>query len=51
MQPDKSDLIPDMIKEVKAHESISHWKLMKNSEVNNQHKNNDGKLKKILSIW
>ena len=24
---------------------------MKNSEVNNKHKNNDGKLKAILSIW
>ena len=24
---------------------------MKNSEVNNKHKNNDGKLKTILSIW
>ena len=24
---------------------------MKNSEVNNNHKNKDGKLKTILSIW
>ena len=24
---------------------------MKNSEVNNKHRNNDGKFKTILSIW
>ena len=29
LQPEKSDLIIAMIKEVKAHEAISHWTLMK----------------------
>ena len=29
LQPEKSDLILSMIKEVKAHEAISHWTLMK----------------------
>ena len=40
-----------MIKEVEAHEAISHLTLMKNSEVNNKHTNKDGKIKTILSIW
>ena len=51
LQPDKSYLILDTIKEVKAQEYISHWKLMNNTEVNNKHKNKYGKLKTILSIW
>ena len=29
LQPDKSDLILDIIKEVEVHESRSHWTLMK----------------------
>ena len=40
-----------MIKEVEANEAKNNWTLMKNSEVNNKHKNKDGKLKTILSIW
>ena len=32
-QPDKSDLIPATIKEVEAHEAISHWKRMKKVQV------------------
>ena len=40
-----------MIKEVEAHEARSHWKLIKNNEVNNNHKSKDKKLKTILSIW
>ena len=50
-QPNKSYLIIDTIKEVEAHESRSHWTLMKEREVNNKYKNKDGKLKTILSIW
>ena len=48
---DKSDFILITIKEVESHEDRIHWTLMKNSEVNNKHKNKDGKLKTILSIW
>ena len=51
LQPDKSDFILAMIKEVEAHKSRSHWTLMKNSEVKNHHKNKYGNLKSILSIW
>ena len=40
-----------MIKEVEAHEARIHWTLIKKSEFNNKHKNRDGKLKTILSIW
>ena len=40
-----------MIKRVEAHESINNSTVMKNSEVSNKHKNKDGKLKNILSIW
>ena len=39
-----------MFKEFEANESRSHWKLMKNSEVKNYHKNKYGKLKTISSI-
>ena len=38
LQPDKSDFILSMIKEVESHESTSHWTLIKKSEVNNKHK-------------
>ena len=51
LQPDTSDFIISIIKEVKAHETRSHWTLMKNSEVNNNHKNKDEKLKTILPNW
>ena len=51
LQPDKSDFIISMIKEVEDHEAISHWTLMENSEVKNKHKNKYGKLKNFLSIW
>ena len=40
-----------MIQEVEEHEAISHWTLMKNSEVKNKQNNKDGKLMTILSIW
>ena len=40
-----------MIKDAELHESRNHWTLMKKSEVKNKHKNKDGKLKTILSIW
>ena len=45
LQPDKSYFILTMIKEVESHKAISHWTLMKNSEVNNKHKNKDMKIK------
>ena len=51
LQPYKSYLIIDMIKEVEAHEIINHWTFMKNCEVKNKHKNKNVKLKTILSIW
>ena len=51
LQPDKSDFIIAIVKEVEVHEVINHWKLMKKSKVNNKHKNKDGKLKTILSLW
>ena len=51
LQPDKAYFILSMIKEAEAQESRSHWTLMKKSEVNNKHKNKDGNLKTILSIW
>ena len=37
-QPESSYFILAIIKEVETHESRSHWKLMKNSEVNNKQK-------------
>ena len=40
-----------MIKEVEAHEAISHSTLMKNNEVINKHKNKYETLNNILSIW
>ena len=40
LQPDNSCFILAKIKEVETHESRSHWKLMKKSEVNNKHKIN-----------
>ena len=49
--PYKKDFILAMIKEVETHEYISHWTLMGKGEVNNKHKNRDGKLNNILSIW
>ena len=38
LQPDKSYLFLATIKEVEAHEAISNWKLMRNSEVKNKQK-------------
>ena len=49
-QPENSDFILAMIEEVEAHGARSRWKLMKNIEGKNKHKNNDGELKTILSI-
>ena len=40
-----------MIKQVEAYEARRHWTLMKNSEVNNKHKNKYRKLKTISYIW
>ena len=51
LQPDRSYFILDIIKEVEAQESRSHWTYMKNIEVNNKHKNKYGKFKTNLSIW
>ena len=51
MQSDKSDLIIYISKEAEAHKDRSCWKLKKNSEVRNKHKDKYGKLKTILSIW
>ena len=51
LQPSRSDFILSTIKEVEAHEHIINLKVMKKSELNNIHKNKDGKLKTILSIW
>ena len=51
LQPEKSDFIICMIKEVEEHEAISHWTLTKKGEVNNKHKNKYGKLNTILYIW
>ena len=51
MQPDNSDFILAIINYFEAHEARIHWSLMINSEINNEHKNKDGKLKNILSIW
>ena len=39
LQPYKSNFILAMIKEVESHEARNNWTLMKNSEVNNKHKN------------
>ena len=51
LHTDKLDFILATIKEVEAHESRSHWKITKNSKVNNKHKNIYGELNSILSIW
>ena len=51
LQLENSYFILATIKQVGAHEAISHGTLMKNSEVKNKHKNKYGKLKTILSIW
>ena len=40
-----------MIKDVESHEARSHWTLIKNSEVNNKHKNKYGNLNTISFIW
>ena len=50
LQTDNSYIILSMVKEVESHEARNNWKLMKNSEINNIHKNKDGKLKTIWSI-
>ena len=47
LQPDNSYSILAMIKDVEAHEAISHCAIMKKSEVNNKNKKKDGKLKTI----
>ena len=39
LQPENSDFILSMIKEVEIHEDRSHWTFMENSEVDNKHKN------------
>ena len=51
LQPYKSYFILEIIKDVESHESRSHWTLMKNSKVKNNHKNKYGEIKTILSIW
>ena len=51
LQSDKSDFILAIIKKVKSHESRSHWTLIENSEVKNKHRNKDGNINTILSIW
>ena len=40
-----------MIKDIEAHQSRNNWTLIKNIEAKNKHKNKDGKIKTILSIW
>ena len=40
-----------MIAEVEANEARNYWTLMKHSEVKNKHKDQDGEIKTILSIW
>ena len=51
LKSDKSYLFLSNIKEYGAHEAISNWTLMKNSEVHTKQKNKDVKLKNILSIF
>ena len=51
LQPEKSNFILALTKEVEAHEHRNHWTLIIKSEVNNNHKNKDGQLNTILSIW
>ena len=51
LQLDKSNFIIAIVKKVEPHKARNNWTLMKNSEVNNKHKNKDGKLKTILFIW
>ena len=46
-QPYNSGFILPKIKKVGEHKSRSHWTLMKNNEVRNQHKKKDGKIKTI----
>ena len=46
LKPDRSYFIPDMIKEVEAHEDKICWALMKKSEVK-KHENKYGKIKTI----
>ena len=48
---DKSDLIIVMIKYFEVHEARSHLTLINNIQSNSNHKNKDGNLKTILSIW
>ena len=51
LQPDKLDFIVSLIKEILTHASRNHGTLTKNREVNNKHKNRDGNLKTIFSVW
>ena len=47
LQQDNSDFILSMMKEVEVHEYRSYCTIVKNIEVNNEHKNSDWKLKTI----
>ena len=49
LQPEKSYLFLNIIKEVETHEDQSNWTPMKKGEVINKHRSKDGKLKTILS--
>ena len=48
LQTEKSNFVLVTIKDVEAHEPRSHWTLMKNCEVNNKHRNKNGKMKTIF---
>ena len=51
LQLDNPYFILAMIKEVELNKDRRYWTLIKNSEVNNKHKNNDGNLKTIRPVW
>ena len=50
LQPDKSDFILAIIKEVESYEARNHWTIMKTSKVKNKHKMKIGR-SRLLSIY
>ena len=50
-EDDHRDFIMAMLYEIKVHESRGHWTAMKREDVPDDHKDANGKLKTIMSIW
>ena len=51
LQLNKIGFLISMLKEVEAHETQNHWKIMKNIEVKNKNQNKYGKIKNIIYFF